>query len=84
MTEDEEYTAQVLDMVRALAAWMDEVQPDDTRLMPALAVVLGRVIARSASNHNGREVLLAHAANAMRNSADEAANPPPIERSKLS
>lgn len=67
--EDEEFAAQVHDVVHQLASWIREQRPDDTRLMPALAVVLGRVIASSASSEEGLERLLEHAHEAMRRAA---------------
>ena len=72
MTQDEIFAAEVHDVVRQLAEWMRTEKPDDTRLMPALAVVLGRVIARSASDREGFEHLLHHAAATMTNAAAEA------------
>jgi hypothetical protein len=47
---DELFNAQVHAVVCQLSDWMQAEKPEIDRLMPALAVVLGRVIARRAGN----------------------------------
>lgn len=71
-TPDEVFAAEVQNVVRQIGAWMRTEKPDDTRLMPAMAVVLGRVIARSAASRDGFEHLMMNTIATITHAAAEA------------
>lgn len=65
------FTEQVHEMVCRLADWMRAEAPDADRLMPALAVALGRVIANRAASQAEVVALLDMAANVTNSAAHE-------------
>jgi hypothetical protein len=80
MTQDDIFSAQVHAVVVQLGEWLQAENPDIDRLMPALAVVLGRVIAHRAANETEIDDMLVLASNATRAAAFEAwveNRPPP-------
>jgi hypothetical protein len=73
MTDEDSksFTREVHSIVRSINEWMNVDHPDPMKLMPALAVVLGRITANSASNLDDVKLLLDKAVNVMRNAALE-------------
>ena len=69
--EEEEFSREVHAIMCRLGDWLREEQPDAKRLLPALAVVLGRVSARTAADKVELQRLITLAHSAMTNAAKE-------------
>jgi hypothetical protein len=71
MSNDDIFAEQVHGIVRQIGEWMRENNPNTDQLMPALAVVLGRLIGRRAQTEGELHDMLKLARDAIKASATE-------------
>jgi hypothetical protein len=64
-------THDVHGIIVSLTKWINDEPPDPFKLLPAMAVILGRVSARTASDKSELRSLLDGAINVMRVAAEE-------------
>lgn len=71
MNKDDRFSQEVHAVVCQLSDWMKLEAPDIDRLLPALAVVLGRVIAQRAKNKAEIDFMLDMAGHTATSAAEE-------------